>query len=99
MRVVLSPAAEDDLEDIGDTIAQDNPRRAVTFIRDIRDRCHAIAHAPRAAPRRDDIVPGLRMRVHGTYLIFYRILEEEIRIERVLHGARDIVGLLGGEPE
>lgn len=35
------------------------------------------------------------MLVHASYLIFYRILDGEIRIERVLHGARNILALLG----
>jgi plasmid stabilization system protein ParE len=39
MRVLLSPAAERDLEAIGDYIAEDNPARALTFIGEIRRRC------------------------------------------------------------
>ena len=37
MTVVFSPVAETDLEEIGDYIALANPRRAVTFVREIRD--------------------------------------------------------------
>ena len=37
MTVVFSPVAETDLEEIGDYVALDNPRRAVTFVREIRD--------------------------------------------------------------
>ena len=37
-------------------------------------------------------MPGLRMAIHRRYLIFYRELPEEdvVRVERVLHGARDL---------
>ncbi len=97
MKVVLSPIAETDLEEIGDYIALRNPAHAVTFVREIRQRCDNIAQAPEAGPRRDDVAPGIRMVVHGNYLVFYRILADQIRIERVLHGARDIVRLLGDE--
>ena len=90
MTVVFSPVAETDLEDIGDYIARANPRRAVTFVREIRDRCNAIAGAPEAAPSREDIAPGIRMQVHGNYLVFYRIQVAVIRIERILHGAQDV---------
>ena len=31
---------------------------------------------------------------HGDYLIFYRALNSETRIERILHGARDIQRLM-----
>ena len=65
MTVVFSPVAETDLEEIGDYIALANPRRPVTFVREIRDRCNAIVGAPEAAPLREDIVPGIRMQVHG----------------------------------
>ncbi len=95
MRVALSPSAETDLEEIGDAIASDSPNRAISFIREIRQHCDTISTAPRAAPERNDLAPGLRMLVHGNYLIFYRVLDGEIRIERVLHGARNIQALLG----
>ena len=39
---------------------------------------------------REHIAPGIRMQVHGKYLVFYRIRMDEIRIERILHGAQDV---------
>ncbi|MCP3055456.1 type II toxin-antitoxin system RelE/ParE family toxin [Aurantimonas marianensis] len=47
------------------------------------------AHGPRSFRARDDISPGLRAAVHGRYLLFFRELDDEVRIVRVLHGARD----------
>ena len=40
-----------------------------------------------------------RMPVHGfdAYLIFYVVTEESVDVIRVLHGARDIEGILGDE--
>ena len=29
---------------------------------------------------------------HGRYLIFYRAVNQDLRIERIMHGARDIGG-------
>lgn len=94
MKLEFSPAAEADLEEIGDYIAQDNPLRAVSFICDIRRHCDEIAKAPMAAPLRDDLLPGIRMSVHGRYLIFHRVDNNSVRIERILHGARNIAGLI-----
>ncbi len=94
MNVIFSPLSEDDLEEIGDYIAADNPRRAVSFIREMREHCQKIADMPEAAPLREDIMPNVRMVAHGNFLIFYRIAEQEVRIERVLHGARNIQALL-----
>ena len=45
MRAYLTPQAEIDLEEIGDYIALDNPKRAVSFIREIRQHCEKITDA------------------------------------------------------
>ena len=89
MPVEFSPAAEKDLESIGDYIAKDNPTRAVTFIQEIRDRCRVLDEAPLAAPLRPDIASGIRLLVHKRYLIFYSVSEKTVRIERILHASRN----------
>jgi len=43
--------------------------------------------------RRDELSPGLRSVVMGSYLIFYRPLEDGIRLMRVAHGSRDLPSL------
>lgn len=87
-RPILSPRAEADLEEIGDYIARDNPRRALTFVAELQQRCRRIADAPASFPLREELGPGVRMALHGRYLIFFREVPEGVRIERVLHGAR-----------
>lgn len=91
MRVVFTRAAAADLEDIADHIAQDNPGRALTFVRELRVACRQIRDSPRAFP----VVPdhkdaGLRRRAYGRYLIFYRIQDDAVVIVHILHGARDL---------
>jgi toxin ParE1/3/4 len=48
--VVYTDEAEADLERIGDFIALDNPSRAITFVREIADRCEKLASMPQAFP-------------------------------------------------
>jgi toxin ParE1/3/4 len=67
----------------------------VTFIHEIREHCQILSTSPKAAPKRDDLGEGIRMAIHGKYLMFYRTFNHEIRIERILHGARDIMALFG----
>ena len=90
MRVAFTEPAEADLEEIGDWIARDNPARAASFVLELRALCLDIGRRPRAYPfvphRRPD---SIRRRVHGNYLIFYRIGEAAVEILQVLHGARD----------
>lgn len=47
-------------------------------------------------PARTDLAPGLRMAVHGRYLVLYRDLPSDnmVRVERVLHSARNLSNLL-----
>ena len=50
---------------------------------------------PLAYAAREDLAPGLRMAAMGRYVIFFRVLGDVVRIERVLHGARDLLALFG----
>ena len=93
MQCESSPRAELDLEEIGDYIARDNPPRAVSFIREIRERCTTLAANPAAAPLRADLAEGMRMVTLGHYLIFHTFDVDRVRMEHVLHGARYIPAL------
>ena len=86
----LSPRAASDLQEIGDYIARDNPARAASFVDELHDACRRIVDSPEAYPLRTDIAPGVRTAIFGYYLILFRISAEEVRVERVLHGARDL---------
>lgn len=90
MTVIFSPDAEADLESIGDYIARSNPQRARSFVAELRSRCLLIADSPLGGAPRDDIFPDLRMVVIRRYLILYIPSGSDIRIERVLYGARDL---------
>jgi toxin ParE1/3/4 len=93
MRCAFSPLAEADLEAIGDYIARDNPRRALSFIREVRQRCERIAEMPRAAPLRPELGAGVRVVTFGHYLICYAESDDQVVIERIVHGARRLRNL------
>jgi toxin ParE1/3/4 len=95
MIVVISRAAEADLESIGDWIARDNPARALTFVRELRRRCESLIDGPyrfARVPRYEHL--GIRRRVYRDYLIFYRIVDDRIEVLHVLHGAREYKSIL-----
>lgn len=99
MKLVITAAAEADLEAIGDYIAQDNPARAVSFIRELERCCQEIAEMPQAwqlVPRYE--AQGIRRRVHGRYLIFYSISTDQITVLHVLNGAMDYEAILFPQP-
>jgi toxin ParE1/3/4 len=95
-RLLLSPRAAADLEDIAEYTARDNPERAASFIEELEAACSAVAATPAIYPARPDLAHGLRMAVHGRYLVLFRELpgENAVRVERVLHGARNLLRLL-----
>ena len=92
-RLGYSPAALDDLRDIASYIAEDNPDRATSFVDELEQKAALAAKRPESFRDRSDLSPGLRAVRHGRYLIFFRELSEEVRIVRVLHGARNMSGL------
>ncbi len=89
-RLVILPAARADLIEIGDFIAQDDPRRATSFVVEIERKMREAAERPMSFPARDELHEGLRMARHGRYLIFFVEQGDEVRVVRVLHGARDL---------
>lgn len=94
MRVRVSRRAEMDLAEITDFIALDNPERAYQFEDELLEHAQKIARAPHVYAERPDLKPGLRSCAHGAYVIFFTIDEHGVRIERFLHGARDLGPLL-----
>ncbi|WLE00497.1 type II toxin-antitoxin system RelE/ParE family toxin (plasmid) [Agrobacterium leguminum] len=95
MKVRFTTEAKADLQQIGDYIAKDNPSRALSFIDVLEQKCLTIAASTKAFP----LVPryeqhGIRRRVHGSYLIFYRVEAEQVVIVHVLHGSMDYAAIL-----
>jgi toxin ParE1/3/4 len=85
--------AERDLEEISDYIARDNPERALSFVKEIREQCSKITTYPEAAPLRLELGERIRLVPFGRYLIFYTVQADHVRIERIIHGARNILDL------
>ena len=90
MRLEFSPAAEDDLEESGDYIALDSPATAVQFIAKLRDQCERLLKSPLGYVARPEVGEGIRSCAHGRYVLFFRAGANVLRIERILHSARDI---------
>ncbi|MGN6122280.1 MAG: type II toxin-antitoxin system RelE/ParE family toxin [Sphingomonas oligoaromativorans] len=91
MTLFIRPAAQADLIEIGDFIAQDNPERAHSFIAEIETMIvDQVAVRPASFPARHDLAPGLRIARHGRYLIFFTHEADRVEVIRVLHGARNL---------
>jgi toxin ParE1/3/4 len=93
--VTFSPKSRQDLLDIGDYIAKDSPANARRFVAKLMDQCKRIGRAPLGYVSREDLAAGLRMAALNRYVIFFRVLDGMVRVERVLHGARNLPVISG----
>jgi len=95
MQLRLSLFVPGDLEEIADFIAQDSPRHAVRVLRALRAKMKEIAKHPLAYRLRPEIGLEARLATVGNYVILFRILGNAVRIERVVHGGRELASILG----
>jgi len=89
-KLVISRAAIRDLEEIWHYIARDNLRAADRFLDRLYRKCAWLAETDGAGRRRDELVTGLLSLPVRQYVVFFIREETELRIVRILHGARDM---------
>ncbi len=86
MKVAFASDALRDLELIGDWIAQDNPRRAVSYVSELRAMAHSLKNLPNRYPA-TGADPRLRRAPSGAYNIHYVVLGDRVLIWRIVHSA------------
>jgi toxin ParE1/3/4 len=85
----FTKSAKKDLGEIYEYIAQDNIAAADKLKARLQQRWCGLVDMPRIGSDRKKLKPNLRSVTEGNYVIFYRVLVEEIQIVRVLHSSRD----------
>jgi toxin ParE1/3/4 len=85
----IARAAQGDLDDIWVHIGSFDVKAADHWLDAVERRFKVLARQPEAGQARPDLAPGLRFLPVGSYLIFYRSIEDGVEIARVIHGARD----------
>ncbi len=91
--VVFTKKAREDLIDIWLHIAEDDPTAADRVLDRLDDAASHLADHAEMGAARDDIRPGLRYLISGSYLLLYRITDAGVEIVRAVHGRRDLIGL------
>jgi plasmid stabilization system protein ParE len=94
VRLRLSPLVPSDLEEIAEFIAQDSPRHAVRTLCLLRAKMKEVAKQPEIYRLRPEIGAEARLATVGNYLILFRIRKTTVRIERIVHGGRDLPSVL-----
>ncbi|SHN72949.1 type II toxin-antitoxin system RelE/ParE family toxin [Desulfitobacterium chlororespirans] len=98
-KVTLLQVARDDIGEIFIYIAADNPESALEISEKIIEKIDLLAEFPYAGK----IVPDsalakqeYRMLTVSNYIIFYKVIDNEVIVYRILHGMRDYPGLFNG---
>ena len=90
MKIRFARSAEADLLAIADWISEDNPRRAASFLRELRDRCFSLSRRPNRFPSVGQIGGrSVRKLSYRGYLALYVVDVDAVEIVRIVHGARD----------
>jgi toxin ParE1/3/4 len=90
VKLVFSEKSLEDLENILMFIARDKPIAAARFVSLVEQHCQLLVTCPGAGSLRDDLAPGVRLFSFRGYGVYFRQLEGELRIERVLHDAMKV---------
>lgn len=96
MKIRRLPRAIRDVDDIWLHIASDDPAAATRMVERLAAGVARLADFPESGRARPEIGADARSIVVGRYLVLYRIAGEFVEIVRVIHGAREITGMLGG---
>ncbi|MDH4265125.1 MAG: type II toxin-antitoxin system RelE/ParE family toxin [Deltaproteobacteria bacterium] len=89
--VDITEAAEADVAEIWQYIAQDKPDAATAFVLHLEEQIRTLEHFPERSP----LVPenqllgtAYRHLLHGNYRTIFKIVGSRVIILRILHGAR-----------
>ena len=96
---LVSPLAQADLDEIWDYVARDSPAAADRLVAAFQEKFLLLAKQPLLGQTREELRPGIRSFVVGKYVVYYQLVDDRIRVVRVLHGSRDIGALFSDSEE
>ena len=93
-RIEKTSRAESDAIDIWLYISKDSDVAVSHMLHQIEDRLRSLANMPLSAEDVSYIAPNIRRSSVGSYVIYYRPMDNGIQVLRILHGAREPGDLL-----
>lgn len=98
-RIEFMPTAEDGLLEIGEFIALDNPKRAISYVKELTTSLRkTLSIFPNSGKIAEDLELDEEIRVwsHGNYNSYYRVLEDKQTVEVlfIFNASRDIQSLI-----
>ncbi len=97
-KVMFTPKAESDLNEIGDYIAfhLHNKPAAQNMVSRIRKAVKDLQRFPELGTPLSFLNANCRYLVCGSYMIFYRLSDGTVRIDCIMYGRRDYLAILFG---
>ena len=96
-RVVITPKAFADLEEVRDYIANDNEETARKYVDKILSRVGKLAENPHlgiSLERKWGIPTKYHFLICGSHLAFYKVEDKRVNVYRILHGKRNYLAIL-----
>lgn len=99
--LIISPEADADTDEIAFYLALQNEELSLRFLAAVKETIEFLLENPNAGRQRDrpsiNRLPIRQWPVRGfsNYLVFYRPLDNGVRILRVLHGAQNLTESVG----
>lgn len=94
-KIRIAEPAGDDLEDIWEYVAQNDPDAANKLIKAITGKFKLLRDHPQIGREENRLLGTLRSFPVSSYIIFYKPFDNGVEILRILHKARDIEKILG----
>jgi toxin ParE1/3/4 len=99
MRIRRLPRAIRDVDEIWEWIAADDMAAADRWVERMVEATDRLVQFPNSGMARPELAPGARSIVTGRYLVLYRVGPDTVDIMRIVHGARELAGLLDGQSD
>lgn len=92
LRLVLTDTAKADLRSIHDYIAdqKDSPLSAERFLRDLTEKLYDHAGKGLCGSPREDVSPGLRGLPYRGRCFYFRVIDDQLIVVRVLSSKQDV---------
>lgn len=96
-KIEILQIAREDIGEIFFYIAAESPALALAMTEKITDKIDTLAEFPligKIVPDNELAKQEYRMLIINSYIVFYKIIDDEVVVYRVLHGMRDYPDLL-----
>jgi len=87
MRLRISEPAREDLLEIWQHVASNNPEAAARLMRSFKETFEKLLRFPNLGRERPELAIGIRSFPTGKYVVLYQPANEVLEIVRVRHGA------------